>query len=39
MGDQARRFPVGLTVAVAISLAALLASEWLVRRQRGEERD
>ncbi len=26
-------------VAVAISLAALLASEWLVRRQRGEERD
>ncbi len=26
-------------VAVAISLAALLASEWLVRRQRGGERD
>ena len=26
-------------VAVAISLAALLASEWLVRRQRGEEHD
>ena len=26
-------------VAVAISLLALLASEWLVRRQRGEERD
>lgn len=25
-------------VAVAISFAALLASEWLVRRQRGEER-
>ena len=26
-------------VAIAISLAALLASEWLVRRQRGRERD
>ena len=26
-------------VAIAISLLALLASEWLVRRQRGEERD
>ena len=26
-------------VAVAISLAALLASEWLVRRQRGDDGD
>src|SRR5690606_9683915 len=26
-------------VAVAISLLALLASEWLVRRRRGEEHD
>ena len=24
MGDQARRFPVGLTVAVAVSLSILL---------------